>query len=119
MSFLYAFLIAGAICALTQLLSETKAPFPLIAIALMTLGGGLLTKFGIIDALNALGAGGLAVTALGCGNGAYNAGIALKMSGNVMPLILTLLLNVILVAMGALCGSKLLEKFPECFEKQN
>ena len=41
MAFVYAFLIAGCICALTQCLSSLKVPFPLVAILLMVLGGGL------------------------------------------------------------------------------
>ena len=52
----YAFLIAGCICALTQCLSNLKVSFPLVAILLMVLGGGLCTKLGFFDWLNALSA---------------------------------------------------------------
>ena len=65
MAFVYAFLIAGCICALTQCLSSLKVPFPLVAILLMVLGGGLCTKLGFFDWLNALSAAGPAVTAVG------------------------------------------------------
>ena len=101
MAFVYAFLIAGCICALTQCLSSLKVPFPLVAILLMVLGGGLCTKLGFFDWLNALSAAGLAVTAVGCGNGAYNAGVALAAVGTAQPLLLTAALNVILVGLGA------------------
>ena len=84
MAFVYAFLIAGCICALTQCLSSLKVPFPLVAILLMVLGGGLCTKLGFFDWLNALSAAGLAVTAVGCGNGAYNAGVALAAVGTAL-----------------------------------
>ena len=49
MAFVYAFLIAGCICALTQCLSNLKVSFPLVAILLMVLGGGLCTKLGFFD----------------------------------------------------------------------
>lgn len=101
MAFVYAFLISGCICALTQCLSSLKVPFPLVAILLMVLGGGLCTKLGFLDWLNALSAAGLAVTAVGCGNGAYNAGVALAAVGTAQPLLLTAALNVILVGLGA------------------
>lgn len=81
MAFVYAFLIAGCICALTQCLSNLKVSFSLVAILLMVLGGGLCTKLGFFDWLNALSAAGLTVTAVGCGNGAYNAGVALAAVG--------------------------------------
>ena len=48
----------------------------------MVLGGGLCTKLGFFDWLNALSAAGLAVTAVGCENGAYNAGVALAAALN-------------------------------------
>ena len=115
MTLIYAFLIAGAICALTQLLADLKIPFPLVALLLMAIGGGICTKLGIYDFLSSFSVGGPAVTALGCGNGAFSAGVALITAGNPMPLILTVLLNLILVGMGAACGSILLKKFPEMF----
>ena len=111
MAFIYAMLIGGAICAITQLMTEIKIPFPIVAILLITVGGGFLTKIGVIDFLNELGAGGASVTALGCGNGAYGAGVALMNTGQAVPLILVALLNVVLVAMGAACGNGLLKRF--------
>lgn len=116
MQFIYAMLIGGIICAFTQCLSELKIPFPLIAILLMTAGGGLLTYLGIYDKIGALGVGGAAVTAMGCGNGAYSSGLAI-LSGNIVPLILVGLLNIALVAMGAACGGYLLKKYPEKYQK--
>ena len=118
MVFVYAFLIAGAICALTQLLSSLKIPFPLVAIILMVIGGGVCTKLGFFDILNSLSAGGPAVTAMGCGNGAYNSGAVLASSGVATPLLLTVALNVALVAMGALCGPMLRKRFPDAFRKK-
>ncbi|MCC9294429.1 SpoVA/SpoVAEb family sporulation membrane protein [Clostridium sp. WLY-B-L2] len=113
MAFLYAFLIGGLICALTQFLTEIKISFPLVAILLIAIGGGVLTKLGVIDFLNSLGAGGVSVTALGCGNAAYSAGATLVKTGSVTPLILVGLLNIILIALGAACGSTLFKKFSE------
>ena len=118
MVFVYAFLIAGCICALTQLLSSLKIPFPLVALLLMVIGGGICTRLGFFDALNALSAGGPAVTAMGCGNGAYNAGAVLANTGITTPLILTVALNVALVAMGAVCGPLLRKRFPDIFRKK-
>lgn len=111
MVFIYAMLIGGAICALTQLLSEIKVPFSVTVLSLIILGGGLGTKLGLIDFFNSLGPGGASVTALGCGNGAYGAALALNQTP--IPLILGVLLNVGLVAGGAACGKKLSEKFPD------
>ena len=91
----------GTAAALTQCLSNLKVSFPLVAILLMVLGGGLCTKLGFFDWLNALSAAGLAITAVGCGNGAYNAGVALAAVGTAQPLLLTAALNVILVGLGA------------------
>ena len=60
-----------------------------------------MTSWDFFDCLNALSAAGLAVTAVGCGNGAYNAGVALAAVGTAQPLLLTAALNVILVGLGA------------------
>lgn len=116
MSFVYAFLIGGVICALAQVFSELKVPFPLTAILFMGIGGGLLTRLGLVDVLNALGTGGVSATAVGCGNGAYNAGAALAAVGNPAPLILTALLNIVIVAMGAISGLAIYRKFPQVLE---
>ena len=113
MIFIYAMLIGGMICGFTQLLSELKVPFPVTVLSLIILGGGLGTKLGFIDFFNRLGPGGASVTALGCGNGAYNAAMALIQNQTALPLILGASLNIVLVAVGAACGKKLLEKFPE------
>ena len=113
MQLVWAAVIGGAICALTQLMTELKINFALTAILLMTVGGGIFTKLGIIDFLNTLGAGGASVTALGCGNGAYSAGAVVAAGGGVKIFILVLLLNIILVAMGALCGGAVSKKFPD------
>lgn len=118
MIYIYAFLIAGFICALTQLLADLKIPFPLVALFLMVTGGGICTKLGIFGWVDGLSSGGPAVTAVGCGNGAYNAGVALAAAGTVTPLLLTAALNIILVAMGAACGSLLRKRFPGAFARQ-
>lgn len=113
MAFVYAIVIGGAICALTQLLTELKCPFPLTALIMMVLGGGLLTYTGTLNWLLSLGAGGVAATAVGCGNGAYSAGTQI-LTGSAAPLILCAALNIILVLLGALAGGRLLKKHPEC-----
>ena len=118
MSFVYAFLIAGCVCALTQLLASLKMKFSLVALLLMVLGGGLCTKLGLVDWLNGLSGGGLGVTAVGCGNGAFTAGVALANTGAITPLLLTAALNIILVAMGAACGRLLRKRFPKVFAKK-
>ena len=114
MEILYSFLIGGIICLIAQVMTEIKIPFPVVAIILMAAGGGLLTKLGIFDWLCSLGAGGVNVTAMGAGNGAYAAGTVIS-QGVVLPLILGAGLNCILIAMGAACGEYILKKFPELF----
>ena len=118
MSFVYAFLIAGCVCALTQLLASLKMKFSLVALLLMVQGGGLCTKPGLVDWLNGLSGGGLGVTAVGCGNGAFTAGVALANTGAIIPLLLTAALNIILVAMGAACGRLLRKRFSKVFGKK-
>lgn len=108
MTYLYAVLIGGSICALVQLLFELKLSFPVIAFAFVVLGG-VLTPTGVMDILSALSAGGPNVTAVGCGNGACSAGTAL-VNGSLLPLILAAGLNIILALMGALCGSALVKE---------
>lgn len=109
MQFVWSVAICGTICALTQLLSETKLPFPLVAIILMVVCGGLLTYTGFMKTLCNLGLGGVSVTALGCGNGAYEAGVLL-LKGVAEPLIVCFLLNVVLVMMGAFAGVFMLRR---------
>ena len=117
MAILYSFLIGGAICLVAQLLTEIKIPFPVVAIILMVVGGGVLAKIGVFDWLCALGAGGVNVTAMGAGNGAYTAGTIIS-SGVWLPLVLGAGLNIILIMMGAACGGTLFKKFPEIFAKK-
>lgn len=112
LAFLGAMLIGGCICMIAQILSECKVPFPVTAILLVAMGG-LLTPLGVIDRLALMGAGGAAVTAVGCGNGAYGAGAALA-GGTVITFILVAALNIILVLLGAAAGGVLLKKHPEC-----
>lgn len=113
MVFLYAILIGGVICAVTQLLVEVKLPFPIVAVLLMAVGGGVLSYTGTLDWLMSLGAGGVAVTALGCGNGAYAGGVAL-LQGNLAPTLMVAGVCIVLVFLGALAGGWLLKKHPEC-----
>ncbi len=108
MSLIWAAIIGGVICATAQILAELKVPFPVIAIIYTSLGG-LLTLLGVVPALQALGSAGISVTAMGCGNGAYNSAIEM-MSGNVVAILLVLALNVALVLGGALCGCALAKR---------
>lgn len=110
MQFVWAAVICGVICMTAQLMTEAKIPFPAAAIILIVAGGGLLTKAGVIDRINALTGAGATVTAVGCGNGAYSTGF-LAATNVWKPFILTVLLDCILVLMGALCGLILLKKF--------
>lgn len=111
MVFIYSMLIGGAICAVTQILSEIKIPFPVVAVIMVALGG-VLTPVGLLDILNGLGLGGVSVTAVGCGNAAYSAGAAIA-SGNGMPLVIVTLLLVVIVALGAASGGALRRKDSE------
>lgn len=117
MEIIFSFLIGGSICLITQLLTEIKIPFPAVAVIMMSAGGGLLTKIGVFGWLNEMGAGGVNVTAMGAGNGAYAAGTVIS-QGIFTPLILGAGLNGILIAMGAACGGILLKKFPEYFNAE-
>ncbi len=112
MQFLWAFVVCGLLCAFAQLLTEAKVPFPIVAMALIAIGGGLLTRFGVLDTLNTLTGAGATVTAVGCGNGAYGTGI-LAAAGIWVPFLITVLLNCVLVAMGSLCGLALAGKNPD------
>lgn len=102
MSFIWAMIFGGVICGAVQLLTDLKVPFPLTAI-LMILAGGILTPAGVMNWVLAAGAGGPNVTAVGCGNGAYSAGAAAS-AGILAPLVISVILNVTLIAMGAACG---------------
>ena len=103
MQFFWAFVICGSICAFAQFLTGIKVPFPIAAITLIVIGGGLMTKLGLLDILNTLTGAGAAVTAVGCGNGAYSTGM-LAAVGVWIPFLLTALLDFILVLMGSVCG---------------
>ena len=109
---IYSSIIGGLISALTQFLTELKLNFAFVAILSMALGGGLLTRLGVIDWLNILGPGGLTVMALGSGNAAYAGGVALR-TGTAIPLITVTLLLIILVGMGAICGGYLAKHYAE------
>lgn len=112
MQFVYSMIIAALISSITQFLVEIKINFALVAILSMSLGGGVLTRFGFIDYLNTLGAGGLSVMALGSGNAGYASGVAIK-NGDFSTFFIVLALLVILVGMGALCGGYILKHYPD------
>lgn len=109
MQFVWAVIIGGAISATAQLLSETKAPFPIIAVIMIAFGGGLLTYFGFMKTFGRLGVGGASMTAVACGSSAYEAGTVI-LSGVAAPLIIGVALNIILVAMGAFAGVFMLDR---------
>ena len=104
LQFLCAAAFGGVICALTQLLACFKIPFPAVAVIMMAVFGGVLTWVGVVPALNLWGAGGITATAVGCGNGAYMGGSLLALAA--------VLLNVVLVFMGALAGGAMMKKMP-------
>ena len=112
LQFLCAAAFGGIICAITQILACLKIPFPVIAIIMMAVFGGVFTWIGFIPTLNQWGAGGICATAVGCGNGAYMGGALLALAGVPVPLIIAILLNVILVFMGALAGGAMMKKMP-------
>ena len=104
MNYIYAMLLCGIICVITQLFAETKVNFGVVAIFMISVFGGLFTKLGIIDWACGLGAGGVNVTALGCGNGAYGSGAMLGLGMGAKVLILAAAVNALVVLMGTIAG---------------
>ncbi|HWQ76481.1 MAG TPA: hypothetical protein VN441_14305 [Syntrophomonas sp.] len=111
MAFIWSFIIAGVICAIGQLLAEVKVPKPLLLGGFLVLGG-LLTPFGVIDSLSALGSGGVNILACGLGSAGFGTAIQLC-SGTFAPLLIVLLLLIVLIGMGAVAGNIYYRKYPD------
>jgi hypothetical protein len=102
MSFVFAFLIGGVICALGQIFAELKIPAPVSLAAFIAIGG-ILTPLNVMGFLLSLGAGGVSVMACGLGNAGFDTGALLAL-GNPAPLATVLALLVVLIGLGSLCG---------------
>lgn len=104
MTFIWSFIIGGIVCLVAQVLAECKIPRPLILVGFIVIGG-ILTPFGIIDKLAALGPGGINSMALGPGNAGTATTLLLLSTGVPVPLIMVAILIVLLILMGALAGN--------------
>jgi hypothetical protein len=102
MAFVFSFLIGGAVCLIGQVCTEIKIPPPIPTIGIIVLGG-ILTPFGVMDALARAGAGGTYAFASGLGNGAFVTG-GLFAQGTAQPIVMFIILLLILFGIGAACG---------------
>jgi MFS family permease len=109
LSFLLAFLVGGALCALFQLfMMLTKLKPPVILIIGFSLGA-ILLPFGAIAVMEQYGGAGMAVMVMDAGAGMYSA-LAALLQGTWVPFAtvvsIFLVLTLIGIAAGAISSSK-------------
>ncbi len=113
MAILWAFLIAGAICAFMQLIWQvTKIPVPVLFIILISIGS-VLAPLGVYKPIAQLAGGGFQVLICGAGEAIAGTFFAL-LSGNPgpVPFISIILLFVFLLVLGIVCGLIQLSRMP-------
>lgn len=104
MSFVFAFLIGGALCACFQLfMMLTKMKPPEILIIGFSLGA-ILVPFGAIAVLEQYGAAGMAIMVMDAGAGTSNA-LAAFMQGNWVPIVTVLSIFISLTIIGLIAGA--------------
>jgi hypothetical protein len=111
MAFVFSFLIGGAVCLIGQACTEIKIPPPIPTIGIIVLGG-ILTPFGVMDALARLGAGGTYAFASGLGSGAFATG-GLLAQGMAQPIVMFIILLLFLFGIGAICGNLYYGMYPD------
>ena len=111
MACVFSFLIGGAVCLIGQICTELKIPPPVSTVCIIIIGG-ILTPFGVMDALARAGAGGTYVFASGLGNGAFVTG-GLLAQGMAQPIVMLIVLLFILFGIGAICGNLYYGKYPD------
>lgn len=102
MSFLFAFITCGFLCALAEGLSQAGLIPPVILNVFLG-AGGVLTPCGIMGALSAFGCGGFLVVICGAGN-AFETAAELTVAGIPTPLILVSLLFLFVILAGIAAG---------------
>ena len=112
LQFVASAVFGGLTCAITQILSNLKIPFPIVAEIIVVGFGGFLTWAGLIPTLQQWGAGGVNSTGIGCGNGAYIGAAIFSSTGVPIPLIIAISVNVIIIFIGALAGGSMMKKMP-------
>lgn len=104
MVFVQAFALGGVICLIFQLAMQvTKLPVPTLLICGLAIGG-LITPFGIADALVAWGGTGWSIMVVGAGQ-AICATTQVALMGNVIPLLSIIGVIVILTLIGIVSGA--------------
>lgn len=107
MSLIWAFLIAGVLCAVCQaVIMATKTPLPIFLVALFTLGA-LLCPLGIDKVFVTLAGGGFQVLIIDAGEAVVSTFCALLQGGTPgpMPFLSVLCLFASLYVIGIACGS--------------
>jgi hypothetical protein len=103
-SFVLAFLIGGALCAIFQVFAMlTKLHPPQVLIIGFSLGG-LLVPFGAIAFLEHFGGGGVAITVLDAGAALCGTLIGLFTQGQWLPVAIVLGIFIALTAIGVITG---------------
>lgn len=105
MTFLLAFLLGGALCALAQAVFVlAKFPNPVPCLILFFCVGGVLGVFGVVPMLEELCQAGMMATVLDPGFG-IQAGVFSAMGGDPKALVALLATIVTMIAMGLVTGA--------------
>ncbi|MDO4796832.1 MAG: SpoVA/SpoVAEb family sporulation membrane protein [Coriobacteriales bacterium] len=108
--FLYAFLVGGLFSAEGQALIElTPLPMPAVLLGHAALGM-LLAILGVSTPFEVIAGAGLCATIVDAGAGAVLSGAAIVLSGTPMRAIVFVLLMVLVVVMGIICGNVVLKR---------
>ena len=105
MTFLFAFLLGRALCALAQIVFiAAKLPNPIPCLILFFCAGGVLGVFGVIPMLEELCQAGMMATVLDPGFG-IQAGVFTALAGDPKALIALLATIVLMIVMGIITGT--------------
>ena len=108
--FLYAFLMGGFISVVGEaLLNFTPLPLPAVIMA-NGLAGVVLAITGVSTMLEGLTGGGIAATIVDAGAGAVLGGATFVLAGTPIRAVVLILVMVIVVVMGIICGNVLLKR---------
>ena len=98
-----AFVVGGAVCALSQVvLMAFKTTPPVVLVAFLVLGG-LLAAVGAADVMAAWGGTGFTAMIVGCGQAVYSTTLVL-LQGNPMPFLTVMSVYLFLVVAGSVAG---------------
>lgn len=105
MTFVFAFLCGGILCALAQLvqvLAKLELPLPVLIGSILL--GGVLGVFGVVPMLEEVCQAGMMATAVDAGFG-IQAGVMSAMAGNPAPLLIMLGTLTSVIVMGVISGT--------------